>query len=339
MPPVYRDRSTGLVIFGVAQIILGLMAGMMVPFVALSVFMSRLAPGGRVMHLRQMVMAASIYAFIAAAMLALGIGSIQKKRWARALTLVSSWYWLITGLLITVLLTATLPVAMRTVLQRQQSAGGAQAPELSTGIMAVILTVIILFCAFFLIAVPVAFVVFYGRQDVKLTCHDRDPVERWTDRTPLPVLAASVVLAVGAMYFFVLSFTTPMFPFFGHYLTGPAGSAGMIALAVLDAYLALALFRLRSAGWWLAVITMALRLVSLSLTYARADLMRAYSKMGWSDSQLQVMNASPVFRSHVILWWSLISMFVYFGYLLWLKRYFVTPAATLGSESLSLQAD
>src|SRR5205807_328367 len=164
-------------------------------------------------------------------------------------------------------------------------------------------------------------------------------VERWTDRTPLPVLAASVVLAIGAMYFLVLGLTTPMFPFFGRYLTGLAGSAGMLALAALDAYLAFALFHLRSTGWWIAVITMALRLVSLSLTYARADLMRAYSKMGWSDSQLQVMNASPVFRSHVILWWSLISMVVYFGYLLWLKRYFETPAATLGSESLSLQAD
>jgi len=34
-----------------------------------------------------------------------------------------------------------------------------------------------------------------------------------------------------------------------------------------------------------------------------------------------------MFHSHVILWWSLLSLFIFFGYLLWLKRYFNAPAA------------
>lgn len=93
-----------------------------------------------------------------------------------------------------------------------------------------------------------------------------------------------------------------MFPFFGRYLTGLAGAAGMIVLAMLDIYLAIALFRLNVVAWWIAVVTMAMRLASMVLSIARADILKAYSKMGRSDDQLRVMNASPILRSHVLLW-------------------------------------
>jgi hypothetical protein len=53
--------------------------------------------------------------------------------------------------------------------------------------------------------------------------------------------------------------------------------------------------------------------------------MQAYSKMGMSDAQLKMLNSSPIFRGHVLLWWGLISMLLFFAYILWLKRYFKTP--------------
>jgi len=326
--PAYRDRGTGLVVFGVFQIILGLLAALMVPLVALGAFMSRLAPGGS-MRPGQFLSGVASYAFIAAALVALGIGSVQMKRWARALTLVISCYWLVTGVLITVLLTAMLPVTMRTTLaQVQQNAPAGPAPQISAGVMAVILTLIIVFAAFFLIAVPVAFVIFYSRCDVAETVRHHDPVQRWTDRTPLPVLGASVVLAFGALYLLLVGLTNPVFPFFGKYLTGVAGSACFLLVAALDTYLAVALFRLQSSAWWIAVITVPVRLLSMILTYTRADMMQAYSKMGMSDAQLKMLSSNPMFRGHVLLWWSLISMVLLFGYLLWLKRYFKTPAPT-----------
>jgi hypothetical protein len=314
-------------VFGVFQIILGLLAALMVPLVALSAFMSRLSPGST-MRAGQFLSGVATYAFIAAVLLALGIGSVQMKRWARALTLVTSWYWLIMGALVTVLLTAVLPVTMRTVLaQMKQSGPNAPSPEASTAVMAVILTLLIIFMAFFLVLVPLAFVIFYGRKDVAETCRHRDPVERWTDRTPLPVLFASVVLFTGAVYLLLTGVTTPLFPLFGRYLTGVAGAGCFLAMAALDIYLAIALFRLQAAAWWIAIGTLAIRLFSMALTYARADMMKAYSKMGMSDAQLQMMNSSPMLRGHVLLWWSLLSMLFFFGYLLWLKRYFKTSSA------------
>ena len=324
--PTYRDRGTGLVVFGVFQIILGLLAALMVPLVALGAFMSRLGPGGS-MRPGQFLSGVASYAFIAAALVALGIGSVQMKRWARALSLVISWYWLIIGVLMTVLLTAMLPVTMRSALaQVQQNSPAGPSPQLSTGVMAVILTLIIIFAAFFLIAVPIAFVVFYGRRDVAETVRHRDPIERWTDRTPLPVLGASVVLALGSLYLLLVGLTNPVFPFFGKYLTGVAASACFLVTAALDTYLAVALFRLQSSGWWIAAVTVPVRLLSMILTYARADMMQAYSKMGMSDAQLKMLSSNPMFRGHVLLWWSLISMVLLFAYLLWLKRYFKTPA-------------
>ena len=326
--PTYTDRGTGLVVFGIIQIILGLLAALMVPLVALGAFMSRLAPGGR-MRPGQFFSGVATYGFISIALLILGVGSVQTKRWARALTLVTSWYWVIMGALVTVLLTAMLPVAMRGALaQMKQSGPNAPSAEMSAGIMAVVLTLIIVFLAFFLVLVPIAFVVFYGRRDVAETCRRRDPVERWTDKTPLPVLGASVVLFTGALYLLLVGITMPLFPFFGRYLTGVGAAFCFFVVAAIDAYIAVALFRLQISGWWIAALTVPVRLLSMALTYARADMTQAYAKMGMSDAQLQMMNTNPMFRGHVLLWWSLLSMVLLFGYLLWLKRYFKTPSAT-----------
>lgn len=335
--PAHPDRTTGLVIFGVIQIVLGLMAALMVPLIALGAFVSRLAPGGS-MRPAQYLSAVATYGSFAAAFVALGIGSVRTKRWARSLTLVSSWYGLIMGVLITVLLTAVLPVSMRTALQIQQNAPGAPPAAVSTGVMAVILTIIIVFCAIFLIVLPIAFVIFYSREDVAATCRDRDPHEPWTDRTPMPVLGASTVFFLGSLYLLLTGIATPIFPFFGRYLTGIAASACFLTLAVVDACIAVALFRLKVAGWWIAVLTVPVRLLSMALTYPKADLLQAYSRMGWSDAQLQMLQGNPIFRGHVILWWSLLSLVIFLGYLLWVKRYFKAPPASLGAETLPVQA-
>jgi hypothetical protein len=261
---------------------------------------------------------------------------VQTKRWARALTLVISWYWLITGVLVTVLMTAVLPMAMRTVLHAQPKAPG-QSAAVSAGVMAVILTIIIALAALFLIVIPIAFVIFYGRSDVAQTCRYRDPVERWTDRVPLPVLGASVVFVAQALYLLSAGLTAPLFPFFGRYLTGIPAVAGFFAVAALDGYLAVAFFGVKPVAWWVAILLAPLRLLSMAVTFSRADLVQAYSRLGWSDAQMRVLNSSPLFRSHAVLWWSLISSVLFFVYVLWLKRYFTIATVPQHPEPLPVQ--
>lgn len=338
LEPEYRDRSTGLLICGIVQIICGGMAALAVPFVLLSVLISRKTLG---LHqpISRSLSSVATYGFLAISNLVLGIGSIQARRWARALTLVTSWIWLVVGALLTVLFVAVLPASFMMGMHRGASAhpGG---PPMPVAFAAVILTFVIVLFAIFLIALPLAFVIFYNRKDVVETCRHRDPVERWTDRIPTPVLAAVLLFSCGAAYYGLTAASTPIFPFFGRYLTGlPAALCGL-ATAMVDAVVAYLFFRLSVSGWWLAVGMWTLRLISASITFWRADLYGAYGKMGFGQSELQVIQSSPLFRSHVFLWWAWGAMMLLLGYLIWLKRFFpgsqtntLSKPATLGEPS------
>jgi hypothetical protein len=165
-------------------------------------------------------------------------------------------------------------------------------------------------------------VTFYRRPDVEATVRHRDPVESWTDRTPLPVLAASLMLATGAVYCVLMSFTTPLLPILGRYVTGVRAGVLLLAIAAVDGALAHGLFKRRPVAWWIAVITMIFRLVSSAATFGRANLIEAYSKMGWSSQQLQMMQANPGLRSGVFLYWGLLFCVLFLGYMIWIKRYF-----------------
>jgi uncharacterized membrane protein len=332
--PAYTDRSTGLIIYGIVQILLAALAALMIPFMLLSAVLSRKMPGGA-MPAGTYVSGICSYSFAAAALAMLGIGSIQARRWAWALNLILSWIWLIIGVVATVAMTVFMPSIFASTF-RQAAAQTPNAPPMPTGVAAVILTVVIVFFSIFLVVVPIAFLLFFKRKDVEETCRRRDPIERWTDRCPLPVLAVSLLCGCGAVYYLLLAVTTPMMPFFGRYLTGLAGAAALVTLAGIDGFLALSLYRLRLAAWWMAVGLLGLRLVSSALTFRHADLLQMYSKMGWSDAQLQQMSANPALRSSsMMLWWSMGFTLLFFGYLIWIKRYFATPgdSSTFGLEA------
>lgn len=317
----FNDRSTGLWIYGIVEIILGGVAALMIPFMLLGAAFSRQVAGGP-MPAGSYVNGICSYALVAALLVTLGVGSIRARRWAWALNLILSWVWLIIGVVATVALTVLMPPIFAASF-RQAAAQTPNAPPLPTGVLAVILTFVIVFLSIFFVVLPIAFLLFYRRKDVEETCKRRDPVERWTDRCPLPVLAVSLLLGFGAVYCLLMAVTTPLMPFFGRYLTGMAGAVVLVALAGIDVFLAYALYRLRLAGWWLAVSALVLRLISAILTFRRADLMQAYSKMGWSETRVQQMSANPAFRGGtIVLWWSVVAMLLFLGYMLWIKRYF-----------------
>jgi hypothetical protein len=325
LSPSYRDRSTGLQVFGVIQIILGVMAAFGIPIILLGAVMSR-SVTGTAMPIGTYMLQCLTYGIASIFLITLGVGSIRARRWGYALTLIMSWQWLIIGTIVTVMITAILPAAFA-IGFRKAAAANPNAGNLPAGVMAVILTVIIIVFAVFFIVLPLVFVLFYRREDVKETCLRRDPVERWTDRCPLPVLAASLIFAFAAPYYLMMAVTTPLIPFFGRWLTGVPGAAGCVVLAAIDAFLAISFFRLKLAGWWVAMASLSSRVVSIALTYSRGNLLQAYSQLGWRQSQLQAMSGNPMLRGNLILWWSLVYILVFFGYIFWTKRYFPAGSA------------
>ena len=130
--------------------------------------------------------------------------------------------------------------------------------------------------------------------------------------------------------------TSPMLPLFGHYFTGIPAAGCLVVLAALDLYLAIAMFRLQLSGWWIAVIAAPLRMSATAFSYSRAGLMQAYAKMGWSDTQLQMLSSNPIFHSRIFLGMGVIMMLGFFAYLLWLKRFF-TPVVAASAEALPTQ--
>ena len=94
-PPAYKNRRTGLVVFGIALIALGALCLLFVPLMALGHFMAAKTTGQS--NLRMVLPSILMYAGLGVLLVTLGIGSIKCRRWARALTLVLSWACLVVG--------------------------------------------------------------------------------------------------------------------------------------------------------------------------------------------------------------------------------------------------
>src|SRR5882757_285048 len=96
-PPAYKDRSSGLVIFGILTLLLGCLAGLFVPLMLFGQMMAAKAPNAPPVNHATMLPGVAVYVLLAVALIWLGIGSIKARRWARALLLIFSWSWLIMG--------------------------------------------------------------------------------------------------------------------------------------------------------------------------------------------------------------------------------------------------
>ena len=184
--PDYKDRSTGLVIFGILTLLLGCLAGLLVPLMLFGQMMAAKAPDAPPVNHAAILPAIGIYGGLAVALIWLGIGSIKTRRWARALLLIFSWSWLIMGVFMTGHAVRHEQVAGEPAARCQNRPAGHAAGNRTAMVIGM---TIFFFVAFVL--VPAVWVFFYKSRHVKATCEARDPVTRWTDACPLPVFTAS----------------------------------------------------------------------------------------------------------------------------------------------------
>jgi hypothetical protein len=284
--PDFKDRRTGLKVFGVLEILFGMLAGLMIPLMLFGQIMaSRLNQDA--MPLRQTLQGMALYAVIAVTLIWVGIGSFQARRWARALSVIISWSWLLTGVVTVVSMIFLLP----TMLKASQQQQGAPMPEVAQMIAKL---VALTFIGFFFVVVPTIFVCFFQSRHVKATCEAYDPVPRWTDACPLPMLALSLWLGFSALALLLLPVTANgVLPVFGQLISGPVGWFGCAALAGALGYSAWAMYRLRKAGWWSAVGFICLGSASSFLTLSRVDLMDMYRLMGYGERQMDVISQYP----------------------------------------------
>jgi hypothetical protein len=313
--PDFKDRRTGLIVFGILEIVLGALAALMIPLMIFGQVMAAQATDESP-PLRQMLPGVITYGIIAAVLIASGIGSCKAQRWARALSLSVAWSWLAVGVITMVAMVFILPSMLKTGPQTQGQ-------ELSESVRLVVMVVAMVFVGTVFVIVPGILVSFYQSRHVRATCEARNPLPCWTDACPLPLLTLSLLLGFGAITLFVLPISANgVLPLFGKLLSGVVGSLCCLGLAVLWAYSAWAIYRLRIVGWWLVLISICVLMVSAWVTFTQIDVVEMYKTMGYSEQQLEMIKQYSFFQQHNMRYFSVAGAIPMLALLLFVKRYF-----------------
>jgi hypothetical protein len=257
-----------------------------------------------------------VYGGLAVALVWLGIGSIMARRWARALLLIFSWTWLVSGILMIPMMGFAMPKAFANL---PATAGQ---PTMPPGAIAGMTIFILLVMSFFFVLLPAIWTFFYFSPHVKATCEMRDPVTRWTDACPLPVLALSLWLLVGVPVLLIMPVACHgVIPFFGTLLSGLPGSVICLAVAALWAYCAWRIYKMDVRGWWIILVAMFLYTVSSLMTFMRHDVVEMYQLMGYPQAQIDQIQKTGMFTGNSMMWMMLFFMVPFLGFILFVKKY------------------
>ncbi len=293
-----RDRSTGLVIFGAAEILIGIACASLIP---LTIAAATLSP---IIDLRVVLPSLALYGLIAVGLVTLGVGSIRARRWAVALTLSLSWVWLITGV-------GTVALSLWLLPGVWSSLGAASG--LDAGASQVVAIAIALFLGVIYVVLPGAFILFYRSPNVIATCHSRDPRPDWTDRCPQRLLALAVAYALGGLSIVAVPAYGFVFPFFGRVLSGSAGAVCWVIALFLSGALAWGTSRREPWAWWTAMAAAGIGGISSAVTFAVIDPGDLFRIEGLLADQRTLLEAvwptSPWIHiaAQVLIWGSLMA--------------------------------
>jgi hypothetical protein len=325
--PVLPDRSFRLMLFGIFQIVLGGLCGLMglMMFAVTALGPAARAPQGQAMDAQSMIPAMAFYVVLAVGFIWLGIGSVKARRWAWTLTVVFSWMWLIMGVLAFAAFVVFVGPMMSAAMPQQ-----ANVPPEALAMTIVMIRIISgAVVAGIYVLLPAIFLIFCQRESVRATCQRRDPKTRWTDRCPMPVLALSILLAFSVVSMPSAMVYGPVVPLFGIFASGPAGWAVILLVTLVMAYLAWGAYRLQMAAWWGMLLLCIVGAVNMAVTFSQRDVMEMYEAMRIPAAQLEMMRKSGMIEmmSRWMPWMGLVGGAVWLGYLLYVRRYFVRNAA------------
>ncbi|XHR28721.1 MAG: hypothetical protein ACFUZC_22745 [Chthoniobacteraceae bacterium] len=306
----YVDRKTGLTVFGLLTIGLGVLCALFVAFMFLNVSGNKAAN----VPPHALLSPALIYGGLAVTFIWLGVGSIMARRWARALLIILSTATAIVGIV-----TLGFVDILRDKILASLSTGGTALPDSSRGI---VFWSALISVALVLVIPPLIWAFFYSRKSVKATCEARSPWECWTDRCPLPVLGAALLLVGSAFCMATTAITSHgVIPFFGTFATGIPGAAIYLVIALLWAYAGWGLYHQRPSAWWLALALFLIFPLSALITYHFHDPMEFYTLAGYGQEQIARLQAMGFSRFN-LSWMAVASSLPWVIYLLFIKRYF-----------------
>lgn len=309
-----KDRKTGLILFGILEIAIGSLFALMLPFVALMTMLSgEFSPVAGSTNLRLVIPSLTFYIVIAVTFVSLGNGSCHCKRWARTLSLMVGWIWLITGVLS---LVAWIFIAPRIF------GSLAVDDDQFARILSLVTVISTAVLAFLYVVLPGAFVLFYRSAAVKATCERRDPHLSWTEKVPEPVLMLSLGHAFLAYFLLWLAAYNWAIPFFGVILTGAAGATVVLPTVVVSAWLTRAIYLRKPWSWWAALGLAVIMTVASVVTLMKVDILELYAAMDYPADQIEMLRELGIGGHWMGLGPLVLFTAVYVAYLLYAKRHF-----------------
>ncbi len=303
----YRDRTASLLVFGIVEILGGLLcallaATMIVPLV--------ISPNE--MSLQQVLMGMSVYVFLAVWLICMATGTIRIRRWARVLMLAASWLMLVCGILAMGMMFFILPKCYSSV-------------DMPDEIAKVVLIGTYIFMAVIYLLFPAVGVLFHGNRNVRATFEHHDSVPSWTEQCPLPVLVLVLMLAMATVSVLMMVFMNFAIPFFGTIVAGWKGAIILVSCVFVLISLAFGVYRLRPLAWWGVLALFSLGVASQLITFSRIELISYYEAMGYSEQMLEQMRAMNWMEGSLLGAIAAIYAVPGFIYLLLIKRYFEKP--------------
>ena len=269
-----------------------------------------------------------MYGAMAIAFVWLGVGSIRAQRWARALLAVISWTFVIFGICSFGILALMAPQFKQAMIAAQPPNQPPLSDSAQTG---VIIGTIGVFGLVGFVG-PLIWALFYSGRNVKATCEALDPVPRWTDRSPLPVLAISLWLLFGAITLIGMAAVYSVAPFFGLLVSGNIARAYYLFLGLIWLYAAWALYRLDRRGWWVVLIAILASTFSALITFSRHDMAEIYGMMHYPEQQIAMIQKFGFSSGHMMLWVTLICTVPLIVYLLYIRKFLTRPATPLRQD-------
>jgi hypothetical protein len=299
-PP--RDRSVTLTLVGAWEVIVGLV--MLLLALVMSAVMLALGPQTGLSP-GMTLAATAFYLVVGPVLVAVGVACALGRRWGWALSRVAAGLWIAYAAL----------VAVSLVVMAAAAAFSGRKDGPFEAFMFVVMGGVIGLLALPAVAVSIAL----REPDVRATVVARDPEASWTERRPLPVLALVVMLAIGVVFCVVAAFTYP-FALGPLIVTGPAASAGYVALATIIALAARGAWSGSPFAWWLALALFVAGPVSMCALVAAGSLWDFYEAMGIGDQHLALMKSTQVEGQIVI--GSIVASLAAIGFLVHLRPMF-----------------